>query len=49
VRGAFGQLETYQLAKYGFALRTEQVFLLERQHNARMKVTKTRSIQQTIK
>jgi len=49
MRGAPGQLETYQLPNYGFVLRTEVVFLLERQHNARMKATKTRSIQQTIK
>jgi hypothetical protein len=47
--GAPGQLETYQLPKYGFALRTEEVFLLERQCNAQMKATKTRRIRQTIK
>jgi hypothetical protein len=49
MRGAPGQLETYQLPKYRFVLQTEEVLLLERQHNARMKVTKTRNIQQTIK
>jgi hypothetical protein len=48
MRGAPGQLETYQLPKYGFALQTKEVFLLERQHNARMKATKTRSIRQTV-
>jgi len=49
MRGASGQLETYPLPKYGFGLWTEEPFLLERQHNAQMKATKTRSIQQTIK